>query len=73
MKNELTDLDERTYIVLTCNSSFSYPKERNGLPCPNCGCELIDTHPNVTVTAVSPNKTVSCSRQNCGYSGYRNA
>lgn len=73
MENELTNLDKRSYIVLTCNSSFSYPKKLNGLACPRCGCELIDTHPNVTLTAVLPNKLVACSGQNCGHSGYRNA
>jgi hypothetical protein len=71
MKNELENSEKENYIISSCKSPFSYPSKLNGLSCPKCHSELIDTNPNVTLTAVLPNKEVACSRKNCAYSGYR--
>lgn len=41
----------------------------NGLHCPECGAELLDKHPNVTLTSHPAQKEVVCSE--CDYTGYR--
>lgn len=41
----------------------------NGIACPNCGKELVDSAPNITLTSYPPQKNVACPA--CGYSGYR--
>ena len=41
----------------------------NGIACPECGAELMDTHPNITLLSNPPQKNVKCSK--CDYSGYR--
>ncbi len=40
----------------------------NGIACPDCGRELVDTSPNFTLLSVPPKKHVGCNR--CGYRGY---
>lgn len=42
---------------------------KNGVACPECGSELYDSHPSVTLTSWPPQKTVHC--ENCEYKGYR--
>lgn len=46
----------------------SQPKP-NGIACPECGSEMLDTQPNVTLTSNPPQKNVHCPK--CGYAGYR--
>ena len=41
----------------------------NGIACPECGKELWDTFPMVTLTSNPPQKNVHCPA--CGYKGYR--
>ena len=41
----------------------------NGIACPKCGKELLDSHPNITLTSYPPQKNVKCSE--CDYVGYR--
>ena len=41
----------------------------NGIACPNCGKELVDTCPNVVLDSYPPQKNVNCLA--CGYRGYR--
>ena len=41
----------------------------NGIACPACGKELVDTRPYALLTSSPPKKDVSC--QSCDYSGYR--
>lgn len=43
----------------------------NGIACPKCGEELLDTNPNVTLTSMPPKKNVGCSSDKCDYTGYR--
>lgn len=43
----------------------------NGIACPKCGEELLDTQPSVTLTSIPPQKNVGCSNKNCDYNGYR--
>jgi hypothetical protein len=44
-------------------------KVRNGIACPECGSELIDSQPMMTLTSYPPQKSTSC--ENCDYTGYR--
>ena len=41
----------------------------NGIACPNCGQELYDTFPMITLSSAPPRKNIHCSE--CGYSGNR--
>lgn len=41
----------------------------NGIACPDCGAELLDTAPMVTLTSNPPQKQTKCSK--CSYVGYR--
>jgi DNA-directed RNA polymerase subunit RPC12/RpoP len=41
----------------------------NGIKCPDCGGELWDTNPQMTLTSDPPQKNVHCP--DCGYQGYR--
>ena len=43
----------------------------NGIACPKCGKELLDTHPNQILTSMPPQKNVGCSSKKCDYTGYR--
>lgn len=41
----------------------------NGIECPECGAELWDCDPTITLTSNPPQKAVQCPE--CGYIGYR--
>lgn len=41
----------------------------NGIACPECGNELMDSFPNITLTSYPPKKNVHCP--SCKYTGYR--
>ena len=41
----------------------------NGIACPSCGKELVDTSPNMILTSHPPLKNVFCRK--CGWSGTR--
>lgn len=47
---------------------FMVPR-KNGIACSECGEELYDSHPNLTLTSNPPQKNVHCPK--CGFSGYR--
>jgi predicted RNA-binding Zn-ribbon protein involved in translation (DUF1610 family) len=42
---------------------------KNGIACPDCGAELVDPSPNITLTSNPPMKATKCLA--CGYKGYR--
>lgn len=42
---------------------------KNGIACPECGEELIDSSPDITLCSNPPQKNVLC--QSCGFNGYR--
>ena len=44
-------------------------KQPNGIACPWCDKELLDSNPSVTLTSDPPQKNVECPA--CGYTGYR--
>lgn len=41
----------------------------NGIACPKCGEELLDSTPNIVLTSNPPQYNVNCPK--CGYRGYR--
>jgi len=41
----------------------------NGLACPECGAELFDSEPIMTLASYPPQKKIHCN--NCEYNGYR--
>lgn len=43
---------------------------KNGIACPLCGAELLDSRPSVMLTSWPPKKDIKCD--NCKYTGYRN-
>lgn len=43
----------------------------NGIACPDCGKELFDSAPSVTLTSNPPQKNIHCKY--CSYRGYRRA
>lgn len=47
---------------------FSNTPRLNGIACPNCGEEMFDINPHVTLTSYPPKKDIGCK---CGYKGYR--
>lgn len=42
---------------------------KNGIACPKCGSELIDTNPSTVLASCPPQKNISC--EDCDYTGYR--
>jgi hypothetical protein len=51
--------------------AFAYNNDPrpNGIACPECGAELLDSEPMVTLTSDPPMKNVHCDK--CYYRGYR--
>jgi len=56
----------------TTTSTTLYPNNNpqpNGIKCPKCGEELMDTYPNMILTSDPPQKNVHCPK--CDHKGYR--
>ena len=74
MKKKLKNLFEHNNMSSTFHSGlFGQSPVLNGIACPKCGEELLDTHPNQTLASMPPKKNVGCSSDKCDYTGYRNA
>lgn len=72
MKKKLVSLDQHNSINTTFHLGMLNPKPTpNGIACPKCGEELLDTKPNETLTSMPPQKNVGCSSKKCDYTGYR--
>ena len=41
----------------------------NGIACPECQCELMDSNPSICLTSCPPQYSVHCP--SCGYTGTR--
>jgi hypothetical protein len=72
MAKKLKSLQEHNTVNTTFHKGL-LPQSPvlNGIACPKCGEELLDTHPNVTLTSMPPQKNVGCSSEKCDYMGYR--
>jgi len=70
MKKKLKSLDDHNSTARDWNSSlFGNTPVPNGIACPKCGEELMDSQPMVTLTSFPAQKTVHCT--SCDYRGYR--
>jgi len=49
-------------------NEFGKPR-KNGIACDECGDELWDSNPSVTLTSLPAQKNVHCDK--CGFRGYR--
>ena len=70
MKNKLKSLAENNAESL--RSAFQMndnSPQPNGIECPKCKEELMDSNPMMTLTSNPPKKNVHCPK--CEYSGYR--
>jgi len=70
MKNKLKSLAESNAESL--RSAFQMndnSPQPNGIECPKCKEELMDSNPMMTLTSNPPQKNVHCPK--CEYSGYR--
>lgn len=70
MSKKLKNLDE--YNAQQNNLHWklnSYEPQLNGIACPECGEELYDSSPMITLASMPPKKNVHCSK--CDYVGYR--
>lgn len=41
----------------------------NGIACPNCGEEMMDSNPSVTLSSYPPQKNIHCPK--CNYKDFR--
>ena len=64
--NKLKTLEEHNTEALKPKVE---PKYNNGIACPNCGKELIDSNPYLILTSNPPQTATKCL--NCGYQGSR--
>lgn len=70
MKKKLKSLDEHNSIAWSNQDSmFDDSPKPNGIACPNCGEELMDSNPMMTLTSHPAQKNTHCS--SCDYRGYR--
>lgn len=66
----LKSLDEHNSSAWTTQTNmYSDDPRRNGIACPECGNELMDTNPMMTLTSHPAKKNVHCPK--CEYKGYR--
>lgn len=50
--------------------TFDSPRP-NGIACPLCGNELVDSFPESTLMSNPPKKNIACIVIGCGFKGYR--
>jgi DNA-directed RNA polymerase subunit RPC12/RpoP len=66
----LVSLDEHNSNAWSTQvNMFSNEPKPNGIACPECGNELMDTNPMMTLTSHPAKKNVHCPK--CEYRGYR--
>lgn len=70
-KKKLKSLAEHNAQASAFHNSFNYMGNpiKNGLACPKCGNELLDSTPNMTLTSMPPKKSIHCDK--CEYKSYR--
>jgi len=67
---ELKSLEQHNAERMYWIPDYSVPqKQKNGIACPDCGEELYDSNPMVTLASLPAKKNIKCD--NCNYSGYR--
>ena len=70
MSQKLKDLNEHNAQARNMQWVMNDNSPRlNGIACPECGEEMYDSNPMVTLTSMPAQKNVHCSK--CDYVGYR--
>ena len=59
---------ERRRVIEEIDHAFCGP-HGNGIACPSCGQELVDSHRHLILNSSPPQKGIHC--QSCDYRGYR--
>jgi len=70
--NTMVNNPKHININATTTSTAFYQSNNpqpNGIKCPKCGEELMDTYPNMILTSDPPQKNVHCPK--CDHKGYR--
>lgn len=68
-KKKLVNLMDHNIIAWSKNATNLNQPMPNGIACPNCREELMDSHPFITLTSWPAQKNVHCSK--CEYTGFR--
>ena len=71
-KKPLVTLAEHNRAISAAHAEQCAPEKRgkpNGIACPMCKGELVDTNPGVILTSNPPQKNVHCPV--CAWSGHR--
>ena len=69
-EKKLIPLEEHNAKARSIQSiNYNYFPVKNGIACPNCGTELWDSNPMITLTSYPAQKDVHCTE--CHYKGYR--
>ena len=68
-KKPLKSLEQHNAERMQSIPRWGMNKEYNGIACPDCGEELYDSNPMVTLASLPAQKNIHCD--NCNYSGYR--
>jgi len=72
MENKFIDLNEFNRVAINTWARLN-PQEPvlNGISCPLCGEELIDTKPREVLASSPPQKNIACPSDKCDYTGFR--
>ena len=70
MKKLKTLEENNAFAFSVSNVNFIKPI-LNGIACPKCGSELLDSYPNTILTSNPAQKHTKCSSEKCNYIGYR--
>lgn len=66
----LISLEEHNKAIVNSVHDWHNNEARpNGIACPRCGAELLDSNPNMVCASLPPQKAIRCSK--CVYSGFR--
>lgn len=65
--NKLKSLAEHNTNRLADMSNSNMPI-KNSIACPQCGLELWDSNPMMSLASMPPQRNIHCD---CGYRGYR--
>ena len=64
----LKTLFEHNIRIIEAHKSLCEPSP-NGIACPDCGQELVDSNPGVVLTSLPPQMRIHC--QGCDFKGTR--
>jgi len=71
MKKLKTLSEHNSEASKTQATSMVFTPILNGIACPKCGKELLDSQPNIILTSNPSQKNTCCSNKKCDYTGYR--